>query len=207
MKRRPIVIGIVGGIASGKSEVANQLVLRGAERIDADELGHSLLANDETVKHNVVRLFGPSILDASKQIDRKRIASLVFGSDVRSKELLDDLEAILHPAIRRLAEERLAAIRKQANVPMIVLDAPLLIEAGWDSLCDEIIFVDTPLERRQHLASMRGWSSDELAKREAAQMSLAEKRARATMVVLNDGDVEELRRRTGEMMEGFRFEI
>lgn len=206
MTHRPIVVGVVGGVASGKSEVASQLVLLGASRINADELGHALLVNDETIKKKVVRLFGPSILNASQQVDRKKIASLVFGNDERSKKLLEGLEAILHPAIRCLAEERLAKLRKQPSIPMVVLDAPLLIEAGWASLCDEIIFVDTPLERRQHLASLRGWSVDELAKREAAQLSLPEKRAAATRVILNDGDIEELRKKTEGIARALRGE-
>jgi dephospho-CoA kinase len=195
MIKRPIIIGIVGGIASGKSEVANLLVQHGAARINADELGHSLLTTDEKIKDEVVRLFGESILDQSQQIDRKRIASQVFGNDERSKALLDQLEAILHPAIRRLAEERLARLHKQSDVSLIVLDAPLLIEAGWSAMCDEIVFVDTPLERRQELAALRGWSADELVKREAAQLALSEKRAASTRVIVNEGDLADLRRK------------
>jgi dephospho-CoA kinase len=200
MTKSPMIIGIVGGIASGKSEVAKLLVQQGAARINADELGHVLLTQDKAIQKEVVQLFGESILDQTKQIDRKKIASLVFGNDDRSKAMLDRLEAILHPAIRRLMEERLATFQKQPGVTMIVLDAPLLVEAGWDAMCDEILFVDTPLERRQQMASRRGWSVEELAKREAAQLSLDQKRAAATKVVLNDGDLEELRRKMNEIV-------
>ncbi len=204
MTKRAMIIGIVGGIASGKSEVANLLVQCGAERINADELGHVLLTADDMIQQEVIRLFGKSILDQTKRIDRKRIASQVFGNDERSKALLGQLEAILHPAIRRLAEERLTKLRNQPDVAMIVLDAPLLVEAGWASMCDEIIFIDTPLERRQHLAARRGWSVDELANREATQLGLSEKRAASTRVVLNDGDLEELRRKIHMMVEEWK---
>ena len=111
------------------------------------------------------------------------------------------LESILHPAIGRLAASRLDALRKQADLPMIVLDVPLLMEAGWDSWCDEIIFVETPFELRKKLAAQRGWSVDELAKREDAQLALEKKRAAATQIVVNDGDLESFRRKIDELFD------
>ena len=206
MKRRPIVVGIIGGVASGKSEVANQFVLRGASRINADELGHLLLKNDPNIQKSVEKLFGPTILNESKQIDRSKIASMVFGSDEQSKSLLEGLEAILHPAIRRMTDERLAMLRNQSDLLMIVLDAPLLIEAGWASLCDEIVFVDTPFQKRQQWAAQRGWPPEELARREATQLSLNEKRAVATRVVFNDGDIKELQNEIDELAKELRVE-
>jgi dephospho-CoA kinase len=205
MTKRPMLIGIVGGIASGKSEVASLLVQHGAARINADELGHILLTSDESIQEKVVGLFGESILDESQQIDRKKIASQVFGNDSRSRTLLDQLEAILHPAIRHLADERLAMLRKQPGIEMIVLDAPLLIEAGWSSMCDEILFVDTPLGQRQQYASRRGWSVDELAKREATQLALTEKRSAASKVIVNDGDLDSLKRKVKAIIREWGF--
>ncbi len=192
MTAPPIVVGIIGGVASGKSQVANQLVQRGAARIDADALGHALLNENGSIRSEVVELLGPKVLDSSNKIDRKKIAALVFGNDQASRKRLADLEAILHPAIRLAAEALLLKLRKQPKLRMIVLDAPLLVEADWVSLCDEVLFVDTPLAIRQRLASQRGWSVDELGRREAAQLSLAEKRAAATKILVNDGTVEQL---------------
>lgn len=193
MTTPPIVVGIIGGVASGKSEVANQLVQRGAARIDADALGHTLLNENGSIRARVVELLGPEVLDSSNKIDRKKIATLVFGKDETSKKRLADLEAILHPAIRLAAEALLLKFRNEPTVRMIVLDAPLLVEADWVPLCDEVIFVDTPLAIRQSLASQRGWSEDELERREAAQLSLAKKREAATKILVNDGTVEQLR--------------
>jgi len=203
----PIVVGIIGGVASGKSEVAIQLVRRGAALINADELGHSLLLDSAAIRSSVVALLGSGVLDASNKIDRKAIAGLVFGSDDTSRRKRTELEAILHPAIRHAAEAALEKLRRNPKLRMIVLDAPLLIEANWRSLCDEIIFVDTPLQVRQQLAIRREWSVDELQRREAAQMSLGEKRAAATTVIVNDGDIEQLRTKVNEWWNDLRFEI
>ncbi len=202
MKAPPIVVGIIGGIASGKSEVAKQLVQRGAALIDADELGHSLFHDNSAIRSRVIELLGPGVLDASNTIDRKAIARIVFGSDDASRGKRTALEAILHPAIRQAAESELESLRRNPTHRIIVLDAPLLIEANWGSLCDEIIFLDTPLAVRQQLAVRRGWSIDELQRREAAQIPLAEKRAAATKIIVNDGNVEQLRKKLDEL----RFE-
>jgi dephospho-CoA kinase len=196
----PIVIGIVGGIASGKSEVAKALEALGAVRIDADQIGHGLLRDDRAVLEAVVALLGPSILDEQGAIDRRQVASRVFGDDEVSRKRLSELEAILHPAIRQQVESQIAQWKKEPSFSMIVIDAPLLIEAGWKPLCDELIFVDAPIDLRERLSAERGWSPDELARRESAQMSLAQKRAAATYVIDNYGSIDELRSKTQELV-------
>ncbi|MDZ4848211.1 MAG: dephospho-CoA kinase [Pirellulaceae bacterium] len=205
MRSNPIIIGIVGGVASGKSEVAKQLVLRGAVHISADELGHSLLNDDPRIHSEVVALLGVQVLDRAGKVDRTKIAAMVFGSDAESKSRRTALEAILHPAIRKAAEQRVSELQKHDAVAMIILDAPLLIEADWVSLCDEIVFVDTPLEMRQRLAALRGWTIEELERREAAQVSLDKKRNVATEILVNDQDVERLREKCDALFQKLMF--
>ena len=177
---RPIIIGLVGGVASGKSYVAELLENLGALRIDADRLGHEVLLMKE-VREQLVRIWGPSILTDRGEVDRSQVSKLVFGNSTHAVACRRQLEAIVHPRIRSLALDRIAAVRALPEVPLaIVIDAPLLIEAGWESLCDFILFVESPLEDRVQRATARGWTEAHLADRENSQVSLDEKRSCAT---------------------------
>lgn len=177
---RPVVIGLVGGVASGKSYVGNLLEKLGAQRIDADRLGHEVLRLNE-VRDRLAEIWGPTILTPQAEVDRTKVGKLVFGSSSDAAAHLKQLEAIVHPRIRTLAFERIAAIRSSADVPLaIVIDAPLLIEAGWEPMCDFILFIDSPREQRVQRATARGWAESHFADREASQLSLDEKRSRAT---------------------------
>ena len=177
---RPVIIGLVGGVASGKSYVAELLENLGALRIDADRLGHEVLLVKE-VREHLARIWGPSILTDRGEVDRSQVSKLVFGNSMKAVAGRRQLEAIVHPRIRSLALDRMAAVRALPEVPLaIVIDAPLLIEAGWESLCDFILFVDSPLEDRVQRATARGWTEAHFADRENSQISLDEKRSRAT---------------------------
>ena len=177
---RPVIIGLVGGVASGKSYVAELLENLGALRIDADRLGHEVLLVKE-VREHLARIWGPSILTDRGEVDRSQVSKLVFGNSMNAVACRRQLEAIVHPRIRSLALDRMAAVRALSEVPLaIVIDAPLLIEAGWESLCDFILFVDSPLEDRVQRATARGWTETHFADRENSQIPLDEKRSRAT---------------------------
>ncbi len=177
---RPVVIGLVGGVASGKSYVCTLLGNLGAERIDADRLGHEVLQLKE-VRGRLAQIWGPSILTDDGEVDRTKVGKLVFGTSFNAVAQRKQLEAIVHPRIRSLALERIAAVRAMPKVPLaIVIDAPLLIEAGWEPMCDLILFVDSPSEERVQRATARGWTETHFADREASQISLDEKRSRAT---------------------------
>jgi dephospho-CoA kinase len=191
--KRPQVVGLIGGIASGKSCVAKLLVEHGACVISADAIGHQILL-EPVVRDELLLLFGPSIFDAQGNIDRSAIAKLVFGNDDQSKSRRKELEAILHPRIRVQAQKQIDGIINESNKPMIVLDAPLLIEAGWQSFCDAIVFVDTPMVRRIDFARQRGWSPEELSRREANQLPLDEKRSYASFIISNSGSIDDLKR-------------
>lgn len=178
-----LVIGIVGGIASGKTLVTGQLRQLGAEVVEADRLGHEVLEEPE-VRQALVSRWGDEICDVQGRIDRKAVARRVFGWTPQAAGELAFLERLTHPRIgARL--RRIVSEWASRNVPVVVLDAPVLFEAGWDEFCDKIVFVETPRTVRQQRACQRGWTEDEFAAREAAQESLDGKRQRADWVIDN----------------------
>jgi dephospho-CoA kinase len=184
------VIGLIGGIACGKSAVADALARRGAVVFNGDELGHQVL-DEPGVRDALVARWGSDILSPDGRIARPAVARLVFGSRPEATAEREFLEQLVHPGIRRRIE---AGIRQlpDAFVPTIVIDAALLIEAGWSSVCTAIVFVDCPREERLRRARQRGWTEEEFASREAAQLPIEEKRGRASHVIDNSGSLEEL---------------
>lgn len=197
------IVGLVGGIGSGKSTVIRHVQGLHFEIINADDIAHELLETDR-VRSAVLERFGESILDESGTVNRKSLGRLVFGETEEHRMNRQDLEKILHPEIRSRVEEMIRQVRPSsdsggttrkdgtAGTDVIILDAALLLEAGWDSVCDAVIFIDTPVEvRQERVQRNRGWSADELPKREALQMSIAEKRARSQYIVDNSGSLKE----------------
>ena len=183
------VIGILGGVASGKSLVAKELARLGAGLLDADRAGHDVLRMPEIEAAARVR-WGPDIFGPDGRIDRARLAKIVFGDSQAADQQRKYLEQLTHPEIGRLlgrqADEMAASGRKAA-----VLDAPLLLEAGWDRLCDSLVFVDAPRQLRLSRALRRGWSEKDFFAREDVQESLDFKRKRADVVVDNSGFPEQ----------------
>ncbi|HUP78690.1 MAG TPA: dephospho-CoA kinase [Pirellula sp.] len=194
--KSPIVVGVVGGIASGKSQVTRMLGKLNGTIISADEIAHRVLQEPDVID-SLVQLFGNSIL-TERSIDRKKLASMVFGDSEVCKTMRKKLEAIVHPRIRQLAKTDLETLKRDPNTRMIILDAPLLIEGGWLPYCDRIIYVDSPDNVRKKRAMERGWNAQEWQDRESAQMSLAEKKTYATDILLNNGTIEELTQRVLE---------
>lgn len=191
------VLGILGGIGCGKSTIGAHFADCGAVVLDADRSAHAALA-DPAVKSRIAARFG-GVFDAHGAIDRGALGKIVF-SDPAARE---SLEAIVHPWVHEDFRRQLDLARSDVRTRLVVLDVPLLLEAGWDSACDALIFIDTPLaERERRVAETRGWSSAELARREAQQLPLERKRARAAHVIDNSGpraqaarDVEAIFRR------------
>lgn len=184
------VVGIVGGIGSGKSTIAAELCRRfqGA-RLDADRAGHTALAQPE-VKSRLRQQFGDKIFDAQGQILRSHLAGLVFGSSAGQQSARRELEQIVHPVIRAELLSQLDQHQSQQDCRLIVLDAALLLEAGWDALCDGVVFLDVPPEQRLARVQGRGWSSEDLQRREESQLPLDEKRRRADFIANNAGTPE-----------------
>jgi len=183
------LVGVVGGIASGKSLVTGQLESLGAGVIDADRLDHEALRLPD-VKEKLRSRFGDSVFDRDNEISRAAVAKLVFGDAPEARENLSDLEKITHPTIAELAESRMRELA-DAGTRVVVLDAAVMIEAGWDRQCDRVIYVDAPRATRLARARSRGWSAEEFAHREAAQESLDVKRSRSDTVIDNSGTPQE----------------
>ena len=190
------IIGLTGGIACGKSTVSTELRALGAAIIDADALAHELSQPHQPIYNAYVERFGSEIVAADGTIDRAAIARRVFADPAVRAEV----DAIAHPLIRMAAEERLRAAREE-NKRAAVLDVPLLFEAGWDALADETWVVALPREEQLARLLARDTSMDEgeARARIAAQMPLAEKCARADVIIDNSGTKEEIREYIGKL--------
>ena len=185
------MVGLVGGVASGKSTVAGLLRGLGAEVIDADRLAHDALEDPE-VRRRVVEAFGGGILGENGRIDRKRLAEAAF----RSAEELRRLEGLVHPWVLSRMERTLDGWARRGPPPaMAVLDVVLLLESGADRLCDSILYVRAPRRARAARACRdRAWDRGEVARRERFQRPLTAKATVADEVIENDGSLGETER-------------
>ena len=190
------IIGLSGGIACGKSTVSKALRALGAYIVDADAAAHALSQPKQPLFNAYVERFGADIVSPGGTLDRAAIARRVFADPAVRAEV----DAIAHPLIRMAAEERLRAARDE-NKRAAVLDVPLLFEAGWDALADETWVVALPREEQLARLLARDTSMDEgeARARIAAQMPLAEKCARADVIIDNSGTKEEIREYIGKL--------
>ena len=184
-------IGLIGGIASGKSAVAAGLAARGAVVFDADRIGHRVL-QEPAIRDALVARWGRDILDADGRVSRPAVAARVFGDGDATVGEREYLESLLHPLIRARIEAEIIAL-PSGEIPAVVIDAPLLIESGWHEICQAVAFIDAPREvRRARAQQQRGWSLEEFDRREAAQMPISHKRAASTHVIDNAGTPADL---------------
>ncbi|MGL4942616.1 MAG: dephospho-CoA kinase [Thermoguttaceae bacterium] len=198
MDRRPRLIGLVGGIASGKSHVAAAFERRGAVVLRADEIAHKLLDTPE-VACALRQRFGESVFDG-ETVSRKKLAAKVFGESASCCDLAF-LEASLHPRVTCVIQREIAtAATRVPPPPLIVIDAPLLLEVGLVGLVDEVLFVDTPDSVRAERCEKRGWSREQLAAREARQWPLERKKMAADAVVDGTLTPDELDVRLAELV-------
>lgn len=183
------VIGILGGIGSGKSSVVRNVQGLSLQIIDADRIGHDLLS-DPDIQKQIRKSFGEHVFVDAQTIDRSRLAKTVFGDSEDKNTARSTLNQIMHPAIRRKIHSEIDAV--STDVDALILDAALLLEGGWDTTCDWLIFIDTPQElRQQRVRENRNWADDELDRREASQMSIAMKKQRADFIVDNSGSIRD----------------
>lgn len=165
---RTTIVGLVGMIGSGKTTVARRLGQLGAEVIDADQLAHHAL-DDAAVRQQLRERFGPDIFTAEGRVDRKLLARLVFGADSTHQANLAAVEAMVHPWVRTAIDTRLvAAVRPPSASSVIVLDVPLLVQAGWHTRCDRLICLECDDSVRHARLAARGLSPADIAAREAA---------------------------------------
>lgn len=189
----PLVLGLLGGVAAGKTTVAAAFAAHGLLHVDADRLARQVVA-EEAVRRDLAAAFGPSILAADGSLDRAAMAAIVFA-DPAARQRLEDLT---HPRIRAAILATLGAAKAQGT--SVLLDVPLLLERGLIDCCDVVVFVHSSTERRRQRAAARGWPTGEFDRREAAQAPLADKRARADFVLDNDGTLDATGRQIDDLL-------
>jgi dephospho-CoA kinase len=190
------VIGVIGGIGSGKSMVAGLLSQDGGKVISGDLLGHEALAQPE-IKRRITAEFGVGILGEDHQIDRQKLGRVVFADPARRHAL----EKIVFPWIEGRLRQLIESGRREDAVRFIVLDAAIMVETGWHKVCDHMVFVDAPREvRLGRVAQQRGWTASEVASRERAQMPLDEKRRWVDFEIDNSGPPEAARQQAAQLL-------
>jgi dephospho-CoA kinase len=180
-----LIIGLVGGVACGKSTVAANFQSLGACVVDGDRAGHAALGLP-SVRRALVAQFGEQILDASRGLDRGKIAQIVFGPEPSHRAALAVLESITHPEIEAMLRLRISEVTAD-GFPAAVVDAAVMMKTGWDKLCDKIAYIDAPEALRLQRAILRGMTREQFRAREQAQTPLDVKRARADAVIDNSG--------------------
>ncbi len=199
MSVQPKIIGITGGIASGKSTIGRMLASLGAKYIDADEICHRLILLRE-YKNKITEKFGNAVQDASGRIDRSKLAAIVF----QDKSRLNDLCSILHPPVIEYIRSKIEEAEKQGRRKAVVIDAALLEESDLSLLCDFIIFVNNSKEQRMKRSqTIRRWAAGELEKRERLQLSLEEKKKRADYIIDNTLTIENTFRQVKEFWKQY----
>jgi dephospho-CoA kinase len=181
------IIGLLGGIASGKSTVASAFQDLGCAIINADLLAHKALEQN-SIRHQIITAFGPDVLAQDGSVNRAALGRLVF----QHASKLAELNNLLHPWILTKCQAELKEHLKNPAILAVVLDMPLLLEVQWDTLCDHIVFVQAPKEMRLQRAKKRGISDEILAEREFFQISLDKKANRADNILINDSDFSSL---------------
>jgi dephospho-CoA kinase len=183
-----LVVGLVGGIGSGKSQVAEEFARHGARVVSGDGLAHQAL-RQPAIKEQVVRRWGPGVLDESGEVQRRKLGAIVFADPAQRQEL----EEMVHPWIKERIRAEVEAARRDPRVALVVLDAAIMLEAGWDGACDRLVYIDAPRAARlRRVAEQRGWTAREVEAREGAQMPLTDKAARADHVLDNSASLEHL---------------
>jgi len=190
---RPI-LGLIGAIGAGKSTAAACLAELGGEVVDCDALGHEAIELP-AVKSKLVARWGEGILKDGGGINRRTVGRIVFGDPAERAAL----EAEMFPAIADLVKARLASL--DASVRFAVLDAAVLLEAGWKAMCDRIVYIDAPKDvRLARLAARSGWTADELDRREAAQWSSERKMQSSDAVISNTGTRDALKQTLADLL-------
>ena len=182
------VIGLIGGIGSGKSSVSAILNSLGVDVIDADKVGHEAYTPDSEGWRKVISAFGQDIVGPENEIDRKKLGSIVF-SDPSEMEKLNKL---MHPIIHDLVEEKIQNLADQ-GINVVVLEAAILIEANWQDLTDEIWLAKANREVVIERVKLRNnFSREEIIKRIESQMSNNDREKHADIVIDNDGTIKQL---------------
>jgi len=192
-----MVIGLTGSIGTGKSEAARRLEVLGASIISADQVGHEAYTPNTEAWEQVVAAFGDGILQDDGEIDRRKLGAVVFSDPGQ----LEKLNQIMHPRMARMVADKIEGLRGQ-GVEVVVVEAALLFEAGWDSLVEEVWVTDsTEQVVIERLKQRNGMSEEEARKRIASQMGRTERLERSDYVIENSGDMATLGRTIKELWD------
>ena len=185
-----IVIGVTGGVGTGKSTVARMFNDLGALVLDADRVAHQVMEPKRLAWRQIVKTFGSAILNEDQTINRRRLAAIVFGDEQRRRAL----EAIIHPQVLRTMKQQLHRLKRSRRVRAVILDVPLLVEVGAQELVDALVVVTAPPEaQRERLKKHHGWSEEEANARIAAQWEVSAKVALADHEIDNSDGMEATR--------------
>jgi len=198
------VIGLTGGVGSGKTVVAHKLAeITGAKVLLADELGHLAMEKGEKGYQEIVRVFGDGILDEHGKICREALAGIVFAEE----EKLQMLNQIIHPAVKEYVRGCIEEHRAEEG--FLILETAIMFETGCDALCDEVWYVYVPEKMRiERLAKNRGYSGEKSQSIMKQQLSEGEFRRRCRRTVCNDGDIEMLVQKLKQLLsDEFGMEI
>jgi dephospho-CoA kinase len=196
-KTRAPVIGVTGGVGSGKSAFAGELAKLGASTLDADIVANRLVNEDPVIRAGLRKAFGENVFDGSGILKKKELAARVFSDPAELKTL----DGIVWPALVREIERAARDHRKSGEAVPLVVDMAVLYEAGCEGLFDAVVAVEAPMEKRiQWLMKSRGWDEAEIRRRMAAQMDVSEKSARADRTIRNTGDLGNLSREAEKFM-------
>jgi dephospho-CoA kinase len=192
--KKPI-IGILGGLGSGKSTVVAEFAKLGCAVIDTDKIAHEIL-DEPSVKKEVISSFGQTVLDHTGKVSRRKLADIVFADG----DKLSTLNQIIHPLVLARAEQLIEQYSRQQQVAAIVLDMPLLVEVGWDKRCDRLIFVECDREKRLKRARKMGlFDENQLKVRENFQISLDKKASIADNIINNNSGFSALARQVADI--------
>lgn len=191
------VIGLTGGIGSGKSTVSQLLAELGAIIIDADKVGHQAFLPNTPAWHDVTAAFGQQIITPSGEIDRQKLGQIVFNDP----ESLSRLNQIMHPRMYDMMQEKIKEYRKQ-EAAVVVVEAAILIEANWQSLVDQIWVTVTPESTViKRLKEQRGLDEEQTLARIRSQLPIDERRRHADVIIDNNGDLDQVREKVKELWQ------
>ena len=191
-----LIVGLTGNVAAGKSAVAQSWREAGVPVVSADQLARTAVEPGTEALARIEELFGPGVIQADGALDRAAVRRIVF----RDEDALRHLEAIVHPAVRRLRDEWTRR-QREAGAGMVVWEIPLLFETGIEGEADVVVVVDAPEDaRRRRVVETRGIDEGEAVAIMEAQMPAEEKRRRADVVIENAGTREELEGRAAEVL-------
>lgn len=194
MDKKPI-IGILGGISSGKSTVAKELEKLGCGVVDADKIAKDMLFNED-VKKEIAAVFGNAVFDSAGNIDKPKLSEAVFNDP----KAVSTINGIIHPRVMQKTESLIEQYQSQGGIKAVVLDIPLLMEVGWEKRCDKLIFVACDEQIRLKRAAKKGVLDEKLLKkRENFQISLDKKQKISHYILNNNDDLSELTKQISQI--------